>query len=89
MEQVKEKDLKVGVEHVLKLFLKEWNGAEVKNTIRYVTISNEYYCCYFEMSYQMKFTLVTAQNGVQTHISMDRLHIIRCEAIRVMQQQAI
>ncbi|XP_031636092.1 spermine oxidase-like [Contarinia nasturtii] len=43
MEQVNDNDLKTGVNHVLKLFLKEWNGAEVKNTIGSKWSSNPHF----------------------------------------------
>lgn len=36
MEQAGDDDFKAGVERVLRMFLKEWNGAEVKNIIRCV-----------------------------------------------------
>lgn len=34
MELVSEDDFKVGVERILKMFVKNWNGAEIKNIIR-------------------------------------------------------
>lgn len=36
MEEVSDEDVRTGVQHVLKLFLKDWKDAEIKNVLRYV-----------------------------------------------------
>lgn len=36
MEEVSNEDVKIGIQHVLKLFLTDWKGADIKNVIRYV-----------------------------------------------------
>lgn len=64
MEEVSDEDVKIGIQYVLKLFLKDWKDSEIKNIVRYVklltTVSHKFsffFCFKFFHLFFIQFLL--------------------------------
>lgn len=67
MERVSENNFKTGVEHILKMFLTDWKGVEVKNIIRYVKQKELFQFSINFMEFKIDFFICSTKWSTNPH----------------------